>query len=357
MHSYEYYDAGESKSIEYNIITSENGNIGERLLPLNIVLGNRINMNGNHVNDNPVNGNHVNDNPVNDNPVNDNPVNDNPVNDNQVHDNPVHDNPVNDNPVHDNPVNDNPVNDNPVHDNPVNDNHVNINDVEDDHLHHYQGGRVFDNYDEFQHQYPEGHLYDNGVGVDVNRGYIRLIDFIREHSAAIDFLSYGLAQINAYNYFENANEIFKSIIGNSLDAIASYNYCCRYILGRYNDFVGRFTDEYITLFTDILYSNQNEVIINMEEQHFDFFTNIMNPIIMSLNDNIIQEKKMRAVQILQKYLAPSGSETDAVCTTCIECINNSKRVVFPCNHEHHYDCILEWFYTKHICPNCRIAVE
>ena len=163
----------------------------------------------------------------------------------------------------------------------------------------------------------------------------------------------GLAQ----NYYEFANDIFRSFIGNSAEAIESYNYCCGYILGTYHDFTGRFTEDFITKFIEIVNSNQNEVIINILERHLDFFTNILYPVILNMNDNIMQEKKIIAVQILQKYIAPTNTEIAHTCTICIECINNSRHVVFPCNHVHHYDCIIEWFYNKHDCPNCRCTIE
>lgn len=42
--------------------------------------------------------------------------------------------------------------------------------------------------------------------------------------------------------------------------------------------------------------------------------------------------------------------------TCIICLvgfENTNKVILPCGHSYHYNCILTWFDTKMDCPYCQ----
>ena len=46
--------------------------------------------------------------------------------------------------------------------------------------------------------------------------------------------------------------------------------------------------------------------------------------------------------------------TDKQCSVCIKYYKVGDKVFFlPCQHHFHIECIMPWFKTNHICPNCR----
>lgn len=176
----------------------------------------------------------------------------------------------------------------------------------------------------------------------------------------IDILSgYGYEDIfrPRINYFAQSNKPFKDIIGSDIESIRSYNYCCDYILGTVHDFVGRFTIDHIKRFMDIINEYQNEVICKMDEKHIDFFCNVMIPVIDNLHSAMTNDKKKQITAILEKYIVPHGTKSKESCSICMNAIKKNKHVIFPCNHEYHYDCIMQWFIQKNICPVCRLQIN
>ena len=48
------------------------------------------------------------------------------------------------------------------------------------------------------------------------------------------------------------------------------------------------------------------------------------------------------------------ASTDKQCAICIKYYNVGCKVFFlPCQHHFHIECIMTWFKTNHVCPNCR----
>ncbi|GMI99683.1 hypothetical protein HRI_003637600 [Hibiscus trionum] len=49
-----------------------------------------------------------------------------------------------------------------------------------------------------------------------------------------------------------------------------------------------------------------------------------------------------------------GSSSRKACTVCLDEFSDGDEVAsMPCNHVYHYNCIVEWLETSHLCPLCR----
>ncbi|KAK8521180.1 hypothetical protein V6N12_005091 [Hibiscus sabdariffa] len=49
-----------------------------------------------------------------------------------------------------------------------------------------------------------------------------------------------------------------------------------------------------------------------------------------------------------------GSSSEKGCTVCLDEFSDGAEVTsMPCGHIYHYDCIVEWLETNHMCPLCR----
>lgn len=163
------------------------------------------------------------------------------------------------------------------------------------------------------------------------------------------------------NYYENANEVFKEIIENDFVYVKNYNKCCYILFGNDENFCGRFSIKYIKKANELIKKYYDEFIIhlNKEDELFEFFTYIFEPILKNMYDEYIQNLKCENEKKLESFIISSSfSEEKQNCSICMDsiCINSiqtNKIVKFDCNHCFHYDCIFNWFMQKQCCPICR----
>ncbi|KAK8521181.1 hypothetical protein V6N13_077298 [Hibiscus sabdariffa] len=53
-----------------------------------------------------------------------------------------------------------------------------------------------------------------------------------------------------------------------------------------------------------------------------------------------------------------GSSSEKGCTICLDEFSDGVEVTsMPCGHIYHYDCIVEWLKTSHMCPLCRYQMS
>ena len=157
------------------------------------------------------------------------------------------------------------------------------------------------------------------------------------------------------NYFANANEQFKDIIGEDKTSQKLYNNCCKIMLGYNRDFVGFFTDKFLEEAYQILKEHYHLIISKLYDDEAMFVDNIYTPIIYSLYDEYKKKKESTAVDVLTEFVKDytEGDEIKESCCICIDKINSGKYVQLPCEHEFHYNCVKKWFTEQLICPICR----
>jgi len=165
--------------------------------------------------------------------------------------------------------------------------------------------------------------------------------------------------ITRTNYFANANDEFKALIGDDVTAQKLYNNCCKIMLGYNRDFVGFFTDKYLEKAYEILQEHYPAIISKLYDDEAEFIDNIYVPIIYSLYDRYKKEKEDKAVDILKDYIKEYNDENNIKekCCICIDDIISGKYVKLPCDHEFHYDCVRKWFAEQLVCPVCRHSIE
>lgn len=158
------------------------------------------------------------------------------------------------------------------------------------------------------------------------------------------------------NYYENANEIFKSIIEDDLNLIKHYNKCCFILFGNDENFCGRFSIKYLKKSIKIIKKHYNEFVnyLTDDDELFDFFTYIFEPVLNNMYDEYIEDLKNENERKLKSFISSDILENND-CSICMESIYKPdlKIIKFDCNHIFHYDCIFNWFMEKQCCPICR----
>ena len=160
------------------------------------------------------------------------------------------------------------------------------------------------------------------------------------------------------DYFANANDEFKALIGENETAKALYNCCCKIILGPYEDFIGRFTDNFLCKAHSIINEFYHNIIGRLYEDEADFFDEIFVPIINILHQDYKNKRDQEARQKLENCIHEfkEGDKFENDCCICI-CEIDDKYAKLPCGHVMHYECVRQWFMEQLVCPVCRYSFE
>ena len=156
------------------------------------------------------------------------------------------------------------------------------------------------------------------------------------------------------NYYDQANQEFKEIIGDNKESQRLYNYCCYLLFRQDRDFCGRFTDEYLKRAHLYLQEHYSIILNQIEDTDFEFFQGIFHPIIDSLYDKFLQNKTNNCIEILNQYITDEKFDTNQNEECCICKIGDDEKTVkLKCGHKMHYDCVKTWFIENTVCPICR----
>jgi hypothetical protein len=162
---------------------------------------------------------------------------------------------------------------------------------------------------------------------------------------------------NSVNYFANANDEFKILIGDNKTAQKLYNCCCNILLGQYTDFVGRFTDDYLCKSYSIINEFYHAIIGKLNDNEASFFDDIFVLVLDSLYQSYKDKKAHVAKHKLEKYIHEfNGDKFENECCICM-CDIDAKYAKLPCGHAMHYECVHKWFMEQLVCPVCRHSLE
>ena len=98
---------------------------------------------------------------------------------------------------------------------------------------------------------------------------------------------------NRSDYYKYANDEFKNFIGEEKHYMKLYNYSCYILFGYDRDFCGKFTDEYLEIAHDHLENHYSSIVSKIDDESFEFFSEVFNPIINNLYQIYIHKKEKK----------------------------------------------------------------